>query len=263
MMRFLLPVAAWFSLGFLGILWQIPLLAAARDQVRSLPDAAEISDTGLNALVLAPPTLLLLAAVAIGVACADRAGLRSWLTSRLRGEARPPVSIRSLGEALLAALAAGVVAIAVDALFRLASPASFAAMQAPAGSWQARIGALLYGGITEELMLRLGLMTFLVWCGTGLLRNRSSARHGFVVVSAIVIVAIVFGLGHLPALSAAMDPDHVAVARTVLINAMLGIVYGWLYWQRGLEHAMLAHAATHVVFWTAGPLVDGLLRGAG
>jgi membrane protease YdiL (CAAX protease family) len=44
------------------------------------------------------------------------------------------------------------------------------------------------------------------------------------------------------------------LARTIGLNAVLGGLYGWCFATRNLEHAMLAHGATHGVFWTATPL---------
>jgi len=34
--------------------------------------------------------------------------------------------------------------------------------------------------------------------------------------------------------------------RTVVLNALGGVVFGWLFWRRNLETAMLAHAMAHV-----------------
>jgi membrane protease YdiL (CAAX protease family) len=34
--------------------------------------------------------------------------------------------------------------------------------------------------------------------------------------------------------------------RTVLLNALGGVLFGWLFWRRSLEVAMVAHAAFHV-----------------
>jgi membrane protease YdiL (CAAX protease family) len=45
------------------------------------------------------------------------------------------------------------------------------------------------------------------------------------------------------------------VGRTILLNFVLGAFFGWVYWRQSLELAMLAHAATHVVFWIVTPLL--------
>jgi membrane protease YdiL (CAAX protease family) len=71
--------------------------------------------------------------------------------------------------------------------------------------------------------------------------------------AAILVAALVFGLAHLPAVLAAAHPDGVIIVRTIGLNGVLGLAYGWLYAARNLEHAMLAHAATHGVFWLATP----------
>jgi membrane protease YdiL (CAAX protease family) len=36
------------------------------------------------------------------------------------------------------------------------------------------------------------------------------------------------------------------LGRSLVWNTLLGGVYGWLFWKRSLEAAMLAHASTHV-----------------
>jgi hypothetical protein len=50
----------------------------------------------------------------------------------------------------------------------------------------------------------------------------------------------------------------VLIVRTLALNGALGLLFGWLYARRNLEHAMLAHAASHVVFWTVTPLLVAL-----
>jgi membrane protease YdiL (CAAX protease family) len=35
------------------------------------------------------------------------------------------------------------------------------------------------------------------------------------------------------------------------VNAAFGLLFGWLYWRRGLESAMIAHAMTHLVSYVA------------
>jgi membrane protease YdiL (CAAX protease family) len=37
------------------------------------------------------------------------------------------------------------------------------------------------------------------------------------------------------------------ITRTIILNALVGVVCGWLYWKRGLESAMLAHFSADLV----------------
>jgi membrane protease YdiL (CAAX protease family) len=65
-------------------------------------------------------------------------------------------------------------------------------------------------------------------------------------VAAIVLSAILFGVGHLPALAATYPLTGPLVLRTVALNALVGIGLGWLFWRHSLETGMMAHASFHV-----------------
>ena len=65
-------------------------------------------------------------------------------------------------------------------------------------------------------------------------------------MGAVVISALLFGLGHLGAAALASPLTPAVVARTVLLNALVGTAFGWLYWRPNLETGMLAHASRHV-----------------
>lgn len=250
-MKFTRPFLVLSGLGLLGCLSLIPTLGAAIAQIRHLPDAPPLSDAALTALLLVQPAVLVLITVAAGVALAERAGLVSILLRRCRGKA--PGAMGGWFSALLMAVLAGTAAAAADLILRSLSPGSFANIpRLDDVSLAGRMAALLYGGITEELMIRFGLMTVLAWLGTRILRGR---RPPWVVWSAIALASLAFAAGHLPALMSLGRPDEVLVLRTLGLNGALGLLYGWLYAWRSLEHAMLAHMATHAVFWTATPLL--------
>jgi len=78
---------------------------------------------------------------------------------------------------------------------------------------------------------------------------------------AIVASAVAFGVGHLPALASTFDLTIALIIRTVLLNAIVGVALGWLFWQRSLETAMVAHAAFHIVLVTVFHGRDAVLLG--
>jgi hypothetical protein len=240
------------GLGLAGILSLVPTLGPALGQIRGMPDASALPDAALIALLLLQPALLLLAAVAIGIALAERAGLTSLILCHCIGKAPFGAGKGWLSSLVLAALA-GSAAAAADLTLRGLFPASFMSIpRLDDVTLAQRAMALLYGGITEELLMRFGLMTLLVWIGTRLLGGR---RPSWLVWAAIALASLAFAAGHLPALLGMGQPDTVLILRTLGLNAALGFLYGWLYAARSLEHAMLAHAATHVMFWTATPFL--------
>lgn len=237
-MTFLKPFLAWIALGFSGVV--VLIFGIDLATIRPLMgDEAPTSDLVLRMLLMVQPTILFGVAVAVGVLFSENVGLHSWLTSRLRGQAaRFPNPILPI----IAGLIAGCVILIADRAFW-----QWAGEQ-PAGEVTPSVGALLYGGITEELMLRYGLLTLLFWADAKVLKRPPT---GLLAWGLIAVVALVFGAGHLPAMGLVVDLTPAIIARTIALNAGLALLFGWLYWRRALEAAMLAHMATHVGMWIA------------
>ncbi|MFC6865337.1 CPBP family intramembrane glutamic endopeptidase [Halomicroarcula sp. GCM10025817] len=199
------------------------------------------------------PTLLLVVACLLGAYAAPRAGLQSYVIDRREGGDGIWRHLRDdIGLAVAVGLGGGVLIVLLDAVL-----IQFVSQDLP----QTAIGAtrptvldvlayapvrFLYGGITEELMLRFGLMSLLAFVGWRVTGRRTDGPRPAVMWTAIVVAAVLFGLGHLPALAQAVDLTPALVARTVLLNAVAGILFGWLYWRRSLEAAMVSHASFHV-----------------
>jgi hypothetical protein len=67
--------------------------------------------------------------------------------------------------------------------------------------------------------------------------------------------AILFGLGHLPATKAIVPLTPMIVVRAVVLKmALPGIAFGWLYWQYGLETAMVAHFSADILLHLISPM---------
>lgn len=101
---------------------------------------------------------------------------------------------------------------------------------------------LLYGGLTEEILVRWGLMTVLAWLLGSIVPDGSVA-----IWLSIVLSALVFGALHLPVVSAMLGTLSVRlVLYIVFANAAFGIIAGVLYWRHGLDAAILAHILAHL-----------------
>lgn len=234
----------------------VPGIAALAAYVyRSTPPEAVpagLSRPALAVLSGVSPLLLLAVACLVGAYAAPRVGLVSHLVDRAPGGGRWRRLRPEIGLAVGIGVAGSLLVIALDVAL-----APFVAADLP----QSSIGAarptvvdvlayapvrFLYGGITEELLLRFGLMSALA-LGGWVLTGRSGETPGpGVMWAAIGISAVLFGVGHLPALAQSVGLTPALVARTVLLNAVAGLAFGWLYWRRSLEAAMVAHAAFHV-----------------
>jgi membrane protease YdiL (CAAX protease family) len=107
---------------------------------------------------------------------------------------------------------------------------------------------ILYGGITEEVLMRWGLMTAMIWLPWHIWQRKTGAPKRAYVVSAIVLTAVLFGVGHLPAAMAmGIELTGPVIAYIVVGNTLPGALFGVLYWRRGIEAAMIAHALGHVI----------------
>jgi membrane protease YdiL (CAAX protease family) len=114
----------------------------------------------------------------------------------------------------------------------------------------------VYGAIDEEVLLRLGVMTFLAWALSRSAGRRAVMPDALMWVS-VVAAALLFGAGHLPATAALAPLTPIVVARAILLNGIGGVLYGWLYWRHGLALAMVAHGGTDLVLHVLAPILVG------
>lgn len=237
----------------LGILlWSAGTLGAVAVTVGLLPQlSANMPLPGPLWLIMAASfsqsALLVALAVWGGVALAPAVGLRApaFEAAALR---RPIMAV--LKPQILPGLIAGVPGgLLLFASLRL-SPAPIAALQ---GQFTPPLYArVLYGGITEEVLLRWGLMTVFTWLTWRFVQRKSSAVKVELVWLAIAASALLFGAGHLPLAHFLLGSLNGPVVLFVVgLNAAFGLLFGWMYWRRGLESAMVAHAVTHLVSYVA------------
>jgi Type II CAAX prenyl endopeptidase Rce1-like len=207
----------------------------------------------IKLLSVVQTAILMSIAILIGVQLAQLVGLSAPAAEALaRGNTFISALKPQVLPGLIAGVIAGVVILSIWLLFRPILPPVFVTRAERLNSAMPFVTRLLYGGITEELLLRWGFMTLLVWAAWRIFQRGRGTPRSICVVSAIVISSVVFGIGHLPLVSAlAVDFTLPIVAFIVLANSLFGLIAGYLYWRKGLEAAIIAHMATHMVIVTA------------
>ena len=241
---FLKPLLALAALGTVG---GLSLLLTAEATLANVPPeqiAAAGGRDAVKAALLIQPIVLTLVASAVGLALAHRVGLSSSIVDRLRRQEPSPVPLML---SVLVGAAAGALIVGGDLLFAWAQPEAFASLRA--AEFDPLFGlvqGLLYGGITEEILVRWGLLSLIAWLLLNLRLSGNAATW-----MAVVAAALLFGAGHLPALAVAAELNAPLVIRTLLPNAVGGIAFGALFVRHNLEAAMLAHMATHSAFFVA------------
>lgn len=233
--------AILFLAGWLAALAVIPYqleLMSSTDTTKALPLAlvliGAIVNTGLEVAV----------AVGIGLLAARAVGLRAPLSEAIayRGNVREAIKGLDVWRAAALGVAATVAIVALDlTVFRAASEA-FSRSGVANPSRLAGFFASFSGGITEELLLRLLVMSVLAWLLTRVWKPAPA-----IFWAANAGAAILFGLGHLPTTAALVTLTPLVVLRAIVLNGVLGVVAGWLYWRRGLESAMVAHFSGDLV----------------
>jgi len=230
-----------FFLGLLGIL----SLLTIQIPMDSIPAeiAKRFSSNELKMLTLINPTILLIIALIIGILLYDKVNLQLPLLfpeNDIEQSAKSFAKIIKYG--LLGGALAGSLIVCTGLLFQPHLPTDFTeASQKIELSVFAR---LLYGGITEELLLRFGVMTLTVWIASKITKTLSPAVYW----SGILISSLLFALGHFRILFQTVEyPSSMLLIYILLGNSVGGLIFGWLYWKKGLEAAIIAHMATHIV----------------
>ena len=244
-----------WAAGVWGVIAVLPytltLQAPLIEQMPTLPMPLAV----VIAVQVVQNAVLVAIAVGLGLLLATRIGLGApLLEARLAGEAVGQRLRALLVPSVLAGAAAGIAIIVLDLLvFASGMPAAAPAGEHPP-AWQGLL-ASFYGGITEELLMRLFLMSLLAWL-LGLVWREAPGRPAVGAFwTANLGAAILFGLGHLPATAALVPLTSFVVLRAIVLNGIGGIVFGHLYWRRGLEAAMLAHFSADIVLHVLTPLL--------
>lgn len=234
---FRLGVALWLA-GMAGVLTTllIPLTP---------PEDAELSVWMVRGLGLLQNSVVLALAVWAGVKLAPKVNLhaptfealaqRRDLSTALRPQVAPGITGGVLG---------GVGLVAV----------SFFTPDALAGMEEIfdppLVMRLLYGGITEELLVRWGLMTFFLWGAWRLVGRDTEAPTAGLAWCSIVLSALAFGALHLPvAFAVAEEVTSGLLVYIVGANSAFGVLFGYLFWKCGLEASMIAHALAHLILF--------------
>lgn len=223
--------------GVVAVVWALLPPLQANEALLPLPLWAVVLLSGLQTAVL------LALAVAVGVWLAPRVGLRapavsSWLADQ------------PIGPALRAQWLPGVLGGVAGAawLWALSRVAPTALLPSDPASAMPLLVKLLYGGITEELLVRWGVMTLLLWLGWRLVQRGQGQPGKVLVAVAVLVSALLFALGHLPAAQALAGTLTLPIVVFVLVgNTAFGLVAGWLYARHGLEAAILAHMLAHLL----------------
>lgn len=187
--------------------------------------------------------VLVVLASGIGTLLSAKLGFRAPVLSALAGRGG---FLSAIAPQLLPGVIGGVLGAAVIIGFYEFSPAALEALQERQSIPLA--ARVLYGGITEEVLIRWGLMTTLVWLAWRVLQRGQGAPSGAAVWFGIGFSALLFGVAHVPSVVAAVGGVPLTIVAYITVgNALFGLVAGHLFWRYGLEAAITAHVLAHII----------------
>lgn len=238
---FVLGMAGVFSL--LGL--EVTLPAEAEKII-----ADQFTSQQLKWLSLVNPTILLIIAIVVGTLLHEKVNLHVPLIKGIIRKEKKD-NIGNIGRIVLFGIAGGIIAgiflVLVRAVYDPYIPAEFLKL---GENIQTTLAVrFLYGGFTEEILMRFGLMTCFVWLLSKIFKSLDAKIYW----SGILVAALLFAAGHLPVVFQAVgSPSLLLLSYIVLGNSIGGIFFGWLYWKKGLESAFIAHIFAHVVMVSFG-----------
>ena len=258
-----------YAAALFGVVCLIPYML---DMLLKLPDIARLLATFDNPRSGArgvPPlvtililqflqmAVILMPAVGLGVLLANKIGCGALLVeSWLAGEKSTARNWAVLRSSIATGAGVGLVLLLLLVfVFIPLVPPLRAILAADAALWKKFLAAF-YGGITEEVLLRLFLFSLVAWLLGLISRAPDRLPSAGAMWLANVLAAIVFGLAHLPSATMSGAPITPLLVFAVLtLNGIASLTFGYLYWKRGLEAAMIAHFVTDVVLYVFGTLL--------
>lgn len=236
-----------FILGFMGILSILTMTIPLPADVEAILNE-KFSPIQIKLLLLVNPTILLVIAITVGLLFYEKVKLTVPIIEKLTGNKN---SNCNLGSILLYGIAGGIIAgiliTLISSLFSRILPKEF--LEIAENIKPSLAARFLYGGFTEELMMRFGLMTLFVLLFNKIIKDYKPISYWL----GIIVAAFIFAAGHLPiAFQAVENPSILLIIYILIGNSVGGIIFGRLYWKKGLESAFIAHIFTHITVVSIG-----------
>lgn len=235
--------------GVFGVVAVFPYVITTQSAVLA---EVELPLAVILTISLVQTAILLSVAIFIGLRLGSKVGLGVPLLSRFLNKEPVGKELKEIASQSMALGAVvGIVIIAFDYVFQFFME-PIVTTSVPL--WQGFLGSF-YGGIVEEVLLRLFSVSLFVWVLWRFIQKGGGTPSGTIVWIAVVFAAVVFGLGHLPATAALTAITPLVVVRAVVLNGVGGVIFGWLFWKKGLESAIIAHFSADIVLLVIFPTV--------
>ncbi|WMW25111.1 CPBP family glutamic-type intramembrane protease [Methanolobus sediminis] len=250
-------IVDWNVYWLLFMLAEFSLLAA-------LPYAITMSGDALYDMAMAIPTILaaqfarstviLLIGIFTGLYLGKKVGLKTPVLSSFFEDRQLPSNFKPAFKlSVIFGVIISLLILILDIFVFARDSEPLLVYLATPPLWQ-RFMYSFYVGVTEEVVLRLFLMTFLVWITWKIKKNSEGKATDAGAWLSIIIVSSIYSIIYLFFSRENIDP---AIAMSIAVsNWIAGTAFGWIYWKKGLEYSIIANlTATMMLFVVFGSLV--------
>jgi hypothetical protein len=254
--------AILFGAAVIGIACVMPYtMELTADAIKKAQARRHLPTWVLILLQSAQSAVLVGVATGLGLLIAHHIGLGApLLEGLLAGQNVSAPAAAMIAPALLLGIASSVVLMILEiTVFWPRLPKAMREDVPIPALWK-RLLASVYGGIDEEILLRLFLLSLLAWLIGFVWHLPGGKPTTGALWLATVVAAVIFGLGHLPATAALVKLSPLLIVRAILLNGVVGVATGYLFWRYGLEAAMLAHFSADIVIHGIGDSIAKAVR---
>lgn len=246
-----------FAAGLAGVIAALPMTFGILDKLLAARGVSiPIPMPVLYILTVAQNGVIVGVAVGLGLVLSQRNGTGAPILAAIANREPVPEWRRRLFSAAVAGFATGLALAFIDvAIFAPRIPAAIVRLGESVALWKRLLAGVVYGGITEELLFRWFLLSLVAWLFAKISKDAERRPSSAAFWIANAIVAILFGLGHLPMTAMIAPLTTAVVTRALVLNGIAGLVFGYLFWRKGLEAAMVAHACAHLPLQVLGPML--------
>ena len=107
------------------------------------------------------------------------------------------------------------------------------------------LASITYGGVVEEVMLRLFFMSLIAFVISKLSKGKAVTDTHLIIANAIS--SLLFAAGHIPGTVMMIGISPIIIFRCFLMNGGFGLIFGRMYRKYGIQYAMLTHAGVHII----------------
>lgn len=220
----------------------------AQSYIEILGETATYSINQFVLLAMLQPLLFGLIAIYGGHRYASTVGLRSLINENVENKKKPTRNKQnytikdSIPFIVLFAFGLAFLNLGFDVVFQKWLPEMYQPNFSIPTISQA-LAHILYNGLGQEVLLRWGVMSTIIY----VLSAKGQDLNRWIYIIGIVFTAVLYAFSQYNTGAIEGGFNAILILRTLSLNGLAGILYGWLYYKFHFEAAALSHVLANLL----------------